>query len=49
LKKFKMNRLIVDDDAIEIKNHGPQHELRLQKSSFTSTDYALEEKYGIRA
>jgi hypothetical protein len=34
LEKFEMDRFVVHDDAIEIKNNGAQHTSRLQKIAF---------------
>src|SRR5215207_7584680 len=41
-EQFKMNRLIVDYDTVEIKDDGAQHRSNLQESSFVSTRSALE-------
>jgi hypothetical protein len=30
LEQFEMDRLIVDDDAVEVENHRPQHVFSLQ-------------------
>ncbi|HJU62431.1 MAG TPA: zinc ribbon domain-containing protein, partial [Candidatus Binatia bacterium] len=38
-----MNGLIIDNDAVEVENNRPKHATRLQKLSFVSTEYAIEE------
>jgi hypothetical protein len=44
LEQLEMDWLIVDDDAIEIENHGAKHALRSQKYPFVSTEYAIKRK-----
>jgi hypothetical protein len=36
LKESEMNRLVVDDDAVEVKYERSKHGLRLQKYPFVS-------------
>src|SRR3990172_10198093 len=42
LEQLEMDRLIVDDGAVEIENDGPEHAFSLQQSPFVSTRSALE-------
>jgi hypothetical protein len=44
LKQPEVDRLVIDDDPVEIQNQSAEHDQRLQNYSFVSTEYTLQRK-----